>query len=973
MAQFRAKARAVELLGKGQISDLPTAISELWKNGYDAYGSKLEAFLYLNNYEGLKKPLFIISDDGKGMTRNDILDKWIVLGTDSKSRNEEEKKGEETLWKEPRIKMGEKGIGRLSVAYLGTQMLMLTKKIGSPLQAVFFDWQILENYNQFLEEINIPVRSVDSKKGFKDLFNELKTEYLSNFRNYKEPKEDPWYDQLDVKETIIKGCKSIELPSFFEDEILESLIGTTKEIHGTKFIIFNPDPQLLLLDPSIIDKKNQEEVDEGTVNYIRAGLTGLFNVFKEKKPEYSTNFWIIDNNGKYDFIDKREFFDFHEFKTCDHLIEGTFDETCTFNGSLRIFEKTIKHRFKPNRLVSNSSYGPFNIKLGYVQAEHGFETPILKGDERKNFYNKLELFGGIYIYRDGFRVLPYGRPEYDFLEFEKRRSKKAGYYFFSHRRMFGYIEISRTENKKLTDKAGREGFINNAAYRDFKKDLEDFFIDLAKTYFATDAKSDIKEEQQSKYEELIANEKLEHEKDKIARKEFASQLKMLPTLLSEIEGELDTLIKELEIKKNQSNIVYSELEGLLSRIEECKIKAEGLKISSPARFKPTELQKKNYHAYKKSYEKFQKETLKTSNKIIDDVRERLKEQELLNEFNNRIKQYSTTLGNLFEEYRDQLNTIFGNLGAQLLNEREFFVSDFEGKIQELQPKAINQSEIKQSLKLVEKVFIDSRDKVSDRIGPFIKHLEKVSFDVNEDDLVGYFKIKYEEMQEEWEKTRELAQLGIAVEIIDHQFNVLYSQLATSIGTFADFIKDNSIAKKNYETLKNAFEHLESNYKLLQPLYRTTGRIRKDITGLELFDYANVFFSEQFKDKNISFSISNSAKALTIFSYESIFKPVLVNIINNAIYWLQSVSNKKLEIDAIGDELLIRNSGEPIEDIYIEDIFKLFYSKRSKGRGIGLYLAKTSLNANGYDIIATNDPKYNKLNGACFVIKPIMKK
>lgn len=31
MPQFRAKARAVDLLGKGQISDLPTAISELWK------------------------------------------------------------------------------------------------------------------------------------------------------------------------------------------------------------------------------------------------------------------------------------------------------------------------------------------------------------------------------------------------------------------------------------------------------------------------------------------------------------------------------------------------------------------------------------------------------------------------------------------------------------------------------------------------------------------------------------------------------------------------------------------------------------------------------------------------------------------------------------------------------------------------------------------------------------------------------
>lgn len=34
MANFRTKARAIDLLGKNQIADLPTSISELWKNGY---------------------------------------------------------------------------------------------------------------------------------------------------------------------------------------------------------------------------------------------------------------------------------------------------------------------------------------------------------------------------------------------------------------------------------------------------------------------------------------------------------------------------------------------------------------------------------------------------------------------------------------------------------------------------------------------------------------------------------------------------------------------------------------------------------------------------------------------------------------------------------------------------------------------------------------------------------------------------
>lgn len=139
MAQFRTKARAVDLLGKGQIADLPTAITELWKNGYDAYGDILKAEIYLEGYKGLSRPYFVISDDGKGMSQKDILEKWLVLGTDSKSRAKlEDVESEETLWKRPRIKAGEKGIGRLSVAYLGNPMLMLTKKMGHPLQLMFF-------------------------------------------------------------------------------------------------------------------------------------------------------------------------------------------------------------------------------------------------------------------------------------------------------------------------------------------------------------------------------------------------------------------------------------------------------------------------------------------------------------------------------------------------------------------------------------------------------------------------------------------------------------------------------------------------------------------------------------------------------------------------------------------------------------------------------------------------------------------
>ena len=180
--QFRTKARAVDLLGKGQIADLPTAITELWKNGYDAYADNLTAEIYLDTYKDVKSPLFVMTDDGKGMSRNDIFEKWLVLGTDSKSRATlEEKESEETLWKKPRIKAGEKGIGRLSVAFLGNPMLMLTKKQGHPLQALFFDWRLLENYNLFLDDVDIPVEDIESISDFPLKFKKLKESFLKNF------------------------------------------------------------------------------------------------------------------------------------------------------------------------------------------------------------------------------------------------------------------------------------------------------------------------------------------------------------------------------------------------------------------------------------------------------------------------------------------------------------------------------------------------------------------------------------------------------------------------------------------------------------------------------------------------------------------------------------------------------------------------------------------------------------------------
>lgn len=45
---FKTRARTIDHLGRGQIADAPTAVSELWKNAWDAYATQVS----LNIFDG---------------------------------------------------------------------------------------------------------------------------------------------------------------------------------------------------------------------------------------------------------------------------------------------------------------------------------------------------------------------------------------------------------------------------------------------------------------------------------------------------------------------------------------------------------------------------------------------------------------------------------------------------------------------------------------------------------------------------------------------------------------------------------------------------------------------------------------------------------------------------------------------------------------------------------------------------------
>ena len=240
--------------------------------------------------------------------------------------------------------------------------------------------------------------------------------------------------------------------------------------------------------------------------------------------------------------------------------------------------------------------------------------------------------------------------------------------------------------------------------------------------------------------------------------------------------------------------------------------------------------------------------------------------------------------------------------------------------------------------------------------------------MDEELVQGAYKAEYENMKLKWEQIRETAQLGIAVEIIDHEFNQLYAKINSSINRLnsENLFNDSD----EFEYLTKNFKQLENKYELLSPLYRISGASIKDISGKQIFDYLTKFFENPIKDHSIDFFSTENFSNRVISVKEPVIHTVFINIVNNAIYWLRNSSQKTIKLDYLEDtnEFLILNSGQRIEEHRLGKIFQLFYSNRPNGRGIGLYLAKQSLTESGFDIYATNDKSYNTLKGACFVIK-----
>lgn len=186
---FRASTNVKHLFGRGLVTDQVAAVFELVKNSYDADAKRVDIV-----FTGLKTntPTLSIIDDGTGMDLQDINEKWMVIGTDSK-------KGKMVSPIFNRPINGDKGIGRFSVDRLGALLDMQSQKRGSSQSySLHFNWSDFDAEAKDIEDISIYYTEQESSSRnhgvsliiseLRDDWNEVKIrELFRNLRQLKSP------------------------------------------------------------------------------------------------------------------------------------------------------------------------------------------------------------------------------------------------------------------------------------------------------------------------------------------------------------------------------------------------------------------------------------------------------------------------------------------------------------------------------------------------------------------------------------------------------------------------------------------------------------------------------------------------------------------------------------------------------------------------------------------------------------------
>lgn len=484
---FKVSARTAKLIGLENFSTEEGAVIELVKNTYDADANncilifdlkiKIEKTvdkegneIQIEKFEKENSSIFII-DNGIGMNDKIIQNQWMTIGTDNKLYEHTTELG--------RVKTGAKGIGRFALNRLGmlTDMTSLPTLISIEEEEevdvnnfipnndnIGFEWTV--DWKDF-DKIGATVSDVEAVLSEKENL-ALKEILLSRFSSYSKVKE--------VIESInFKSGTIIEITELNDDWSEDKL----RKLFGNLEMLLPPEGQ----NDFVIDFFLLNNLEEfGTVKRAYYDdydykLKATYNRDNDKvlKVEISRNELDIDAlENRY-----AEVFEFDMMKDSPYKLEDFKKEKIELNIPI---EKLISEKVDRDLL---DRVGKFGFTFYFLK--NTISDDKEDGDLKKYPYKKidsgirkswLKKFGGVKIFRDDFRIRPYGENGDDWLRLGERQAQspggagqRLGGFRIRPNQIAGTIKISRLHNESFQDKSGREGIIENDVFDLFKNIL----------------------------------------------------------------------------------------------------------------------------------------------------------------------------------------------------------------------------------------------------------------------------------------------------------------------------------------------------------------------------------------------------------------------------------------------------------------------------------------------------------------------
>jgi signal transduction histidine kinase len=472
---FVISARTAKLIGQENFTNAEGAIVELVKNGYDA-DAKNAIIIFDDREENSSGHSVYIIDNGSGMTADIIKQKWMKIGTDDKLQNFMSDGG--------RIKSGAKGIGRFALDRLGVTSEMFSRAI--------------KTKNDELDESSIETDNLDyiGEKVYENIFWSVQWSDFETSKLISEVgAELDIIDDFDIKKFVTEKFleydiikKTIDKIDFQTGTVLKiSLLRDNWDDNFLKSLFNNLEmliPPIEQPEFSIHLFSTSEINDYGEVN-------GAY--YDDYDYKISANFTGGENSKIKVSIDRNEL----ELETLEVSYQEIFQNPLmqSFPFNLETFKaKTFTQEFRLNEIKGFSSVdlelikrlGDFEFIFYFLKNKYSDDKN--EGDLKKYPYRKfiasnrsawLKKFGGVKIFRDDFRVRPYGENGDDWLKLGERQAKspqgagqRIGQYRIRPNQIAGTIKISRVNNPYLIDKSGREGIQENDVFGLFKNLLE---------------------------------------------------------------------------------------------------------------------------------------------------------------------------------------------------------------------------------------------------------------------------------------------------------------------------------------------------------------------------------------------------------------------------------------------------------------------------------------------------------------------